>query len=352
MLPGKCMTHYHTVMQELMSGKLSVSGFAFTQLRATSRLIAPFLLGANSDSLCLDADFCKSVAVLMNELCTVVEATYPPCDSGHSTFSPMSIPDSLPLRTIFSSSDPRGNLFDLPSGSSQNTQIPEREFFEYGTFFPGLFIERSLRNYIADNANAGYGERDLCTKHAYLGGSEKRVLFIMTCAGCNMVLGFSVLNVNESPRALFELLFTRFRVAPESVIYDNACNASLYCLKREPKFFEDTHFCIDKMHIRDHATSSCSPAYHPSNNVDSYDDSASRRLNNQQVNSFIKNLSGQAKLMTVSNYLFSIRDFLAQLNEIVAKKNNLVLPVGCVFGIQHDLDDDIADDADIIAIEC
>ena len=169
-----------------------------------------------------------------------------------------------------------------------------------------------------------------------------------------MVLGFSVLNVNESPRALFELLFTRFIVALESVIYDNACNASLYCLKREPKFFEDTHFCIDKMHIRYHATSSCSPAYHPSNNVDSYDDSAGRRLNTQrceQVNSFIKDLSGQAKLMTVSNYLFSIRDFLAQLNEIVAKKNNLVLPVGCVFGIQHDLDD-IADDADIIAIEC
>ena len=129
------MTHYHTVMQELMSGKLSVSGFAFTQLRATSRLITPFLLGANADSLCLDADFCKSVAVLMNELCTVVEATYPPCVSGQATFSPMSIPDSLPLRTIFSSSDLRGNLFDLASGSSQNTQIPERWFFDFFTWF-------------------------------------------------------------------------------------------------------------------------------------------------------------------------------------------------------------------------
>lgn len=319
MLPGRCRVSFNAVVEQAMGGSIDISSAAFISLRQTSKLFAPFVIGASGAGLC-NAEFCTSLGILMMELLKVVTSTYPAHDAAALVSE---IPASIVV--LPNSGDREGNLFELPTGATSGTQIPEREFFEYGSFFPGYFLERSLRSYVADDLNSGYLERDLCTKHAYLGGSEKRVLFIMTCAGCNMVLGFSVLNCNESPRALFELIFTRFKIAPEAIIYDNACNASLYCLKREPEFFENTDFMVDKMHIRGH-TNACSPAYHPSSSVDQHDDVTGRRLNTQrceQVNSFIQDLSGQAKLMTVSNYLFSIRDFLAQLNALVESEQML-----------------------------
>ena len=73
---------------------------------------------------------------------------------------------------------------------------------------------------------------------------SSRVVYYEMC--CSMVLGLAVLDVNESPQALFQLMFTRFLRAPARVVYDNACNAQMYCMKREPAFFKDTMFVIDR----------------------------------------------------------------------------------------------------------
>lgn len=41
-------------------------------------------------------------------------------------------------------------------------------------------------------------------------------------------------------------------VAPETVIYDNACNLHNYALNRDPVFFKDTHFLVDRFHWDNH----------------------------------------------------------------------------------------------------
>ena len=173
-----------------------------------------------------------------------------------------------------------------------------------------------MNTYVADEAAVSYEEKDLCTKKAFLSGSNRRVLFIMTCARCNMVLGFAVLNVNESPQALFQLFFTRFRRAPARVVYDNACNAQLYCMKREHEFFKDTMFVIDRLHAQGHSVD-CLHAFHPKYALWDYDDIAGVRLNTQrceQVNSCMVDIAQQAKYMSAVTYLVNIRDFLGQLN--------------------------------------
>lgn len=60
------------------------------------------------------------------------------------------------------------------------------------------------------------------------------------------------MNGGEGPRMLHELLYTRFQVAPETIVYDNACNTAVYCLVREPKFYANTRFVVDRMHKKGH----------------------------------------------------------------------------------------------------
>ena len=45
-----------------------------------------------------------------------------------------------------------------------------------------------------------------------------------------------------------ELFFS----APRVIIYDNACNLHSYCLNREPKFFQNSQFLVDRFHWPNH----------------------------------------------------------------------------------------------------
>jgi hypothetical protein len=47
-------------------------------------------------------------------------------------------------------------------------------------------------------------------------------------------------------------LCLRFPVAPEVVIHDFACSLADYCLSREPMYFKNTLFVVDKFHSRNH----------------------------------------------------------------------------------------------------
>ena len=44
----------------------------------------------------------------------------------------------------------------------------------------------------------------------------------------------------ESPKHPFQIFKTRFPRPPLLIIYDNACRLHVYCLNREPHFFENT----------------------------------------------------------------------------------------------------------------
>ena len=42
--------------------------------------------------------------------------------------------------------------------------------------------------------------------------------------------------------------------APKHVIYDNACKLQEYCLSRDPLFFKDTEFYVDRLHWDNHTS--------------------------------------------------------------------------------------------------
>ncbi len=74
----------------------------------------------------------------------------------------------------------------------------------------------------------------------------------MHCLKCSACLGFHKMDVHESPRTLFEVLFTRLPKPPRVVVYDNSCNAQVYFLNREPAWARDILFLVDKLHMLGH----------------------------------------------------------------------------------------------------
>ena len=68
---------------------------------------------------------------------------------------------------------------------------------------------------------------------------------------------------NESPNHAFTFLRTRFRTAPSTIIYDRACQLHTYCLNRDPAFFKNTTFFVDRFHWPNHKN--CCQAYNINN---------------------------------------------------------------------------------------
>lgn len=93
-------------------------------------------------------------------------------------------------------------------------------------------------------------------------------VFVMHCLKCSECIGFHMMPSSESPRTLFEVLFTRWPVAPSVVVYDNGCNAHTYVLNREPDWCKDTLYVVDKLHYKGHVA--CSIGY----NIAEYEDLA------------------------------------------------------------------------------
>ncbi|CAH3150762.1 unnamed protein product [Pocillopora meandrina] len=68
---------------------------------------------------------------------------------------------------------------------------------------------------------------------------------------------------NESPNIPFTVFITIFLpfflTGARLVVYDNSCNLHSYCLNRDPVFFKNSQFLVDRLHWRDHTD--CSEAY-------------------------------------------------------------------------------------------
>ena len=76
-------------------------------------------------------------------------------------------------------------------------------------------------------------------------------------------LGFHKIPQAEGWNDVFAALYVYFEKAPETVIYDFACQLGAYSMSHEPEFFKDSCFAIDEMHAKGH--SSCSQASFSSN---------------------------------------------------------------------------------------
>lgn len=109
---------------------------------------------------------------------------------------------------------------------------------------------------------------------------------------------------------------------PKVIIYDNACNLHSYCLNREPTFFKNTWFLVDRFHWRNHkgmaflyinlhavlflSYIACSTGY----NMSAYKQFSS--INSEvveQSNSLIKRIKGSVSYMTAQNFITHVKLF-------------------------------------------
>ena len=63
-----------------------------------------------------------------------------------------------------------------------------------------------------------------------------------------------LLNLIIKLNAVCECWFYNFSspLAPSTIIYDNSCNLAAYALRRDPGFFKNSRFLIDRFHYRNH----------------------------------------------------------------------------------------------------
>jgi hypothetical protein len=120
------------------------------------------------------------------------------------------------------------------------------QFYLTGYYYPGLPVVRSLPRY-GPEGTGGFREH-VCPKYPYFHRERTPGVLACFCLDCQNIVGFNAMHEFESPRSVFEVLWTRWPTPPAVVIYDNACNLSIYCHMRESWYFRDTKFIIDRLH--------------------------------------------------------------------------------------------------------
>ncbi|KAI8516330.1 hypothetical protein Bbelb_049110 [Branchiostoma belcheri] len=202
-----------------------------------------------------------------------------------------------------------------------NTVYPppeEEDTFGGYSFFPTLPLVRGQATYAKDAQRRTRPRRcrdpsQRCNKMYGGHPSLSPGIFTLYCQH-GVCYGFTILKSHESPRHPFEILIGRFNRAPRVIVYDNACRLHQYCLNREPAFFMNTLFCVDRLHWINHT--GCSDGYC----MDSYGQHGTidvQQINsqiNEQANAGLKRIKAQLAYMTQSKFLFNAALFLAFKN--------------------------------------
>ena len=91
---------------------------------------------------------------------------------------------------------------------------------------------------------------------------------------------------------------------------------------REPYFFQNTLFVVDRFHWRGHV--GCSSGYC----LDIYQHMAMKKINsqvNEQANAGLQRIRGQLAYMTPENFMFTLKLFLTIKNKDVQRKLDMSL---------------------------
>jgi hypothetical protein len=131
---------------------------------------------------------------------------------------------------------------DIPSATTTVMGLEEDEM----SFFPNHPRIRMPRMYDGAETMEPTCTKKVLKSHRYTPG-----LFSAFCPH-GICIGFEAMRRFESARVPFDLFYTRFPSAPGTIVYDNACNASRYCLRREPFYFSKVLFLIDRLHQCNH----------------------------------------------------------------------------------------------------
>lgn len=165
-------------------------------------------------------------------------------------------------------------------------------------FFPSLPKIRNRGVFDQDKRNTRNNRKlETCSKTYRGHPSLLPGIFTIFCPH-GVCYGFQVMQTNESPDVPFTIFRTRFKTAPKYIIYDNACKLHSYCISRDPQFFKDTEFYVDRLHWENHT--SCSYGY----NLSLYPqfNSINSQLS-EQSNAGLKRIKDQLSYMTANNFL-------------------------------------------------
>lgn len=128
------------------------------------------------------------------------------------------------------------------------------------TALGGSQVARQLRLHIADRHDMGLGvEGSSCNKWQRSTVQLIPGVMLLWCMRCGKCVMFAIMPDAESPRTIFDLLYTHLPQPPQLFMMDNGCNVHLFAKGREPAHFASTRFLIDEMHYRDHTN--CSQGY-------------------------------------------------------------------------------------------
>lgn len=143
-----------------------------------------------------------------------------------------------------------------PPQQQQQQRQQQQEQEQRGCYY-GLPSIRRRPNYV------GVDEVDSVKKS---GCSKSFAQFSGISGGCmvlwcphRVALGFHVIPSAEGRNDVFSAIFTRWPTAPAVICYDFACALQPYCFAREPGFFTNTTFVIDRLHSKNH--SACSEVF-------------------------------------------------------------------------------------------
>ncbi|XP_078661027.1 uncharacterized protein LOC144905304 isoform X2 [Branchiostoma floridae x Branchiostoma belcheri] len=262
---------------QLIPGEES-HGKYFSYLQKKAPILCSFVLGIHEEGH-IPAD----VSTLILNLITVLISTY----------------DKVP--------EPSPSCYPPPPASTPLS------------FFPSLPKRCSLPRYAMDKGHVAVKARDGCRKESYGHPTLTPGLFTIFCKH-GICYGFEAMTSCESPYHPFEIIRSRFEIAPQVIVYDNACKLHGYAMNREPHFFRNTTFLVDRFHFKGHI--GCSLGY----DMDSYSTCPNiKSINsqvNEQANSGLVRIRPQVSYMTPNNFMFHTRLFLAFRNMDVISRTN------------------------------
>lgn len=232
-------------------------------------------------------------------------------------------PENFKKHVKRAAKDPRTGVIDI--ATSQRTPekwSAEESFFRTGCFsgvavskdadwqvseLGGSHVRAGLQRYAADGLSTS--KDPACTKHKDCSKKLVPGLLLAWCEGCRKCVYFGIMQNAESPRALFEALFTQWPQLPPRVSYDNGCNFHSYVLNREPAYFKDMQVFIDASHYKGHKL--CCRDY----NTGSYKHCFNNSSLAEQKNSHVRKIESQAAYMGQVTFLLYVRYFLHRMNE-------------------------------------
>lgn len=201
--------------------------------------------------------------------------------------------------------DARNSFEDLKADPNWSAT---QEWWRAAKFFPAHpRVRQQVLVHTADDAITS--ETSTCPKGVPQRGKQTPGLLIVCCPEHGRIIGFEVMDFNESVRTVFRLLTTRWSDMPDVVFYDNACNLHTFCAYREPILFQDVQFIIDKLHWSSH--SKCSPVFNP--NLYSHLVFLNTQLC-EQINSEIQRQAPHLYHFKRTMFLFHLRSDLRWLN--------------------------------------